>query len=218
MNTNKKYWKDRYTQMGGEKTVGNRAWDNNRYRQAIKQLSNEVGPILETIDGEKVLDFGCGIGRWSGLLQMFFDNYYAVDICEIALDQAMAHQNSLMPADGGTHYEIIENGKIPFPRIKFNCIWTCVCLQHIVDPKLIEYTISQFYDRLTAGGTVLITENVSNHRSNHYLAFRSVNAYIQLFEDAGFEHVNTLPTAAMGNEAHATMLFRKPAKTSKKKR
>jgi len=209
MDNNLEYWEKRYAKCGGRKTVGNRLWDDERYDEAIRQLAEEVSPILhnhsESVDDANVLDFGCGIGRWTALLQLFFNDYHGVDICEAALDLA-AETHQAPDEPNAPQFGLVLDGTIPGEGV-YSAIWTCVCLQHIVDEELLKATLQQFHARLADDGIVIVTENVSDHVTNNYLAFRPVERYAELFLEAGMVMLKSAPTTAMGQETHATMVF-----------
>ncbi|GAG44274.1 unnamed protein product, partial [marine sediment metagenome] len=104
-----------------------------------------------------------------------------------------------------TSFMLLVDNLIPYGT--YSCIWSCVCLQHIVDEELLKCMAEQMEDRLHNGGYLFLTENVSDHASNHYLAFRSVEEYAKLF--SGLELIIQAETGAMGQEAHVIMVFQK---------
>lgn len=199
---NSDYWDKRYAEMGGRKTVGNRLWSDERYEAAVIQFAGEMAEVLPELAGDKVLDFGCGIGRWTPMLMMYFDNYIGMDICPAAIEQATQ-------ANVGATYYLADGD--PFEAESFDAVWTCVCLQHIVDPAALAAAARQIVSVLKPGGHLIITENTSQHSSNHYLAFRSPEDYAFLFSD--LEVIFERDTTAMGQERHTTMVFRKGEET-----
>ena len=176
---NQEYWVNRYNNMSGEKVVGHKNWSVEQYIQTIKLWTGYYQPILKDItnDLSKVLDFGCGVGRWIPLLAEYFKEYYGVDIVITAIDNAK-HQ---VPSTIKSNFDLIKDDIIPFGNTTFDMIWTCVALQHITDDLLFEY-ISQFRQRMNPGGYLLCTENIAERENAEYIFFRGSDFYINLFE------------------------------------
>jgi len=77
-----KYWVDR-SQQQGKKTVGFTGHDLN---QQNREYDEKISFVLPWVDRELLtLDYGCGVGRWSGI----FDRYIGVDITQNLLNIAI---------------------------------------------------------------------------------------------------------------------------------
>jgi len=193
-NNNLEYWKNRYDKMPGEKVVGNAMWTSEQYESEYALWRMRIDPVLEGIKDSihYVLDFGSGIGRWMGLLSKYCDYYYCCDIMKFNLP----------------NFKQIKNNIIPFKNIKFDLIWACVTLQHVVDRSLLEYYLQQFYDLLNDNKYILIVENTSQNKNKNYLIFRSVEEYIKLFDKFKFTKVVIKKFISSGEE-HSIILFKK---------
>ena len=162
----------------------------------------QMYPDLHT---ESLLDFGCGIGRFATFLNSRFGGWHGADI----LNRLEAD----IPAD---RFELIEDGRIPFGDKKFDLIWTCVVLQHVVEePELLGY-LQQFADRLSSGGRVLMIENTSQNRNKVYLTYRSLAEYQRMFDQAGLSLVRS-EVYVIGGEEHSIAEFRPSVKTGEDK-
>lgn len=187
------YWKDRYNRMAGEKVVGHGGWSKQQYNEEYEKWKDHFVMFMDKIKSQtnSILDFGCGIGRWQEFLLEYGD-YCGCDIIDFS----------------SKNFELIKNYLIPFVGVKFDLIWTCVTLQHVIDDDLLENYIRQFYNRLKTNGKLIITENVSNNKSNNYISFRSLNDYLNLFKKFRFVNTSYLIFNS-SNEDHAIMLFEK---------
>ncbi len=198
-NDMKRHWEEKYQAKGGHRTVGSPAWSEKKYLEIQRRFE----PVLETLLAEyaagkrRVLDFGCGIGRWRSALKKHFTEYYACDI----VDQ--------LEREEGDNFQCIENGKIPFDDRKFDCIFTCVVLQHVVEDESLRSIIRQFHERLGDAGILLITENTTTGIANHGdIRYRSVYQYKNIFTDCGF-NLQWVHTHLFDREEHGIFVGRR---------
>src|SRR6185437_14260590 len=77
--------------------------------------------------GDRVLDLGCGDGRFTAELARVGVAPVGVDIAQAALDRAhAAHPDldfRLAPIDG----------PLPFDDVSFDVVWTTVVIEHVAD-------------------------------------------------------------------------------------
>lgn len=77
--------------------------------------------------GGRILDFGCGIGRFSSALSKIVDQYEGVDLNEGALDLAPEIENA--------SFTYLKEDRLPFADDYFDGAVALTVLQHIVDPS-----------------------------------------------------------------------------------
>ena len=203
-NTNLDYWNNRYKEMKGINVVGRFDWSESEYKSEKDKWASLVGPFIEEIEPKKVLDFGCGIGRWVQFFEKYgIKDYFGCDIVEKSIDLIKTNFPDIKNIS-----LINETNKIPFSPNKFDLIWTCTVLQHIIDDNLLNFYIEQFYKRLKKDGHVLCVENITNAPNSDYITFRSFDEYKSLFENQGFKCITSVEFEA-SNEPHMIMLFEK---------
>ena len=100
---------------------------------------------------------------------------------------------------------LMEGYEIPLKKNSLDNIWTYVTLQHVVDLKLLNNYVYQFYHLLNSCGICIITENSSGNRTNNYMSFRPPNIYMDIFKNNGFELVNRYDKI----KKHTTLVFKK---------
>jgi len=170
MNLNKGYWESRYEKMGGKRTVGKSSWDDKTYQEVLDQFNSGV---LDAMMGGRrwgrILDFGCGIGRWRPGLERRCGLYCGTDIIEEVL------QDGCM---------LMTDNLIPYPEGYFGLIFSCMVLQHVVDDELMADYVRQFKALLEPGGSVFLVENTSGP-DNNYMRKRSAKDYIDIFSEGG---------------------------------
>lgn len=212
-NNNIEYWDARYKKVGAARTVGCANWTPEQYKKANDIWYDWCLPLIELVcinrhnievgNKPKVLDFGCGSGRWFQLLSKYFE-YYGTDIVTL--------ENMGINSTAFTFQPVVDN-KIPSfsidkkdIEVKFDLIWTCVALQHIIDDNLLEYTVFQFSERLQPDGKAIILENTANAKSSNYLKFRGIAEYISIFSKYGLI-CTAIDTKKMKGEPHTLFTF-----------
>src|SRR5688500_5115638 len=99
-------------------------------------LEAEVRP------GDRVLDYGCGRGRFLALL----DDAAGVEIAEAAAERARAT---------GADVRLLEpDGTIPFGHGEFDLVWCSEVLEHIPD---VSFALGEIRRVLKPGGRLLLT-------------------------------------------------------------
>lgn len=77
------------------------------------------------LGGRKVLDYGCGSGRWAPVLRRFGGMYYGVDIAEEMIALAAARDPL-----GGEYRVLEEDGRIPHADGEFSLVCSIAVLHH----------------------------------------------------------------------------------------
>lgn len=195
---NVEYWKNRYKNAGGPKTVGLATWTDKQYQEENKMFLDKVTPVME--QGKTVLDFGCGIARFYPLLSQYFDTYYGADLATAAIDAATA------VAPEGIFQQV--TGDSLFPDVEyFDTIWTCVVLQHVIDDGVLGKVLDYFAEKTISGSRVIITDDILvNPRPPGHIRYRGIKFFETELSARGFEMVETVEFP-WGNEPHAIMKF-----------
>jgi len=172
MNQMQTYWDDRYAKQK-ELTVGHCSFSKKRFDAVTKnshKLINEH--FSEYLDGKRILDFGCGVGRHTGLLKGLSGNkgeVFGTDINKWAVEKARNDNPTCETS-------LLEGQKTSYRSKFFDIIFAWTVLQHIPDQE-IEDTIREFDRILKYNGKILIYENTTNKKSNNHIWFRSVQTY-----------------------------------------
>jgi len=151
----------------------------NIYRDFILKYSLQKWVPFSSND--KVLDFGCGVGRLSIWLAPKVTHVEGVDV-----SKAMIELAEKLNVNDRIHYTHI-NGPLPFERDSFNKVITCWVLQHISDDVLVE-TLQDIRSKLCYGASVYIMEQISpsSKKTSETHKQRTEEDYIRIFEMAGF--------------------------------
>lgn len=170
-------WKD-YAKHGDLRSVIDSA-DNrglkNKYINLLhhKILSDAIGNSLK---GKRVLDLGCGIGRFTKFLQSCGAEVTGVDSCEEMLSFYTGYKKICASVN-----------KLPFENESFDAVLSVWTLQYV--DKNILFEVSKEINRvLVPGGNVYLIEQLSRYGYDSVLS-RCLSDYQFTFEN--FDMINS---------------------------
>lgn len=116
-------------------------------------------------EGEKILDLGCGNGRWFKLFQKKKIDYVGVDFSEelIKIAQRNYPQAKFQTAD------VL---KLPFPDKYFNKIYSIAVLHHIPSEELRLKSLKEVKRVLNPGGILILTTWKFHDKKEYFLLFK----------------------------------------------
>jgi len=157
--------------------------------------------LADVIAGQRVLDLGCGDGRFSAALVGAGVGVVGVDVAAEALRRAREH------APEAEFVQVDEGSPLPFADASFDLVWCGETLEHVVDVALLLGEVRRV---LVAGGMLLATtpnharlvvayealaggplERRLDPRSDH-LRFFTARTLRDLLSGAGFDQVSVI--------------------------
>ena len=171
-----RYWTARARKLGVRSVLNIGHTDEEV--EAVTRMQRELlFPLLRERlrPGEKrLLDFGCGPGRFTRDLAALIDGtVLGVDPIQRYLD--------LAPKDGRVEYRRLEHHTVPAPNESFDVAWICLVLGGILDARELSHSVREIGRLLKPGGLVFLVENTSEKADGAHWAFRSTDAYRNLF-------------------------------------
>jgi len=154
------YWEDRARRFAGEGAglAAVCAYGMPEfYNQAI-QLEQRLAlrPWIRVPAGTRVLDVGCGIGRWSRLLAARGAQVTGVDLSPTMIAQAQRRA----AADGVAErcrFELQDLSRLDVGD-QFDLVLGVTVLQHILDPELLRAAVQRMTSHLAPGGRMVLLE------------------------------------------------------------
>jgi SAM-dependent methyltransferase len=114
-------------------------WDWERRRALL---------LGEARAGERVLDVGCGAGRFVAALQAAGADPVGVELAEAALERARAN------APGADLRLLADDGSIPLGHASVDLVWCSEVLEHVADTAHLLLEVRRV---LRPGGRLLVT-------------------------------------------------------------
>lgn len=187
------YWEERAQRFAGERdglaavcAYGMPEF----YNRAIdweQRLALE--PWLKVAQGARVLDVGCGIGRWSRFLATRGAQVLGVDLSPTMILQARRRASEQGVADR-CRFAVADLSQLDLGE-KFDIVLGVTVLQHILDPVLFRAALLAMVAHLAPGGRMILLEaaptaSVSRCNSTVFTA-RNRDVYLQMIESCGLE-------------------------------
>jgi len=119
---------------------------------ALRQVSCRT-----PMDGKRVLDFGCGSGRWVGFLRSHGLHYRGVDVAgEMVSLTRQLHPDADVRQSRAT--------ELPFPDRSFHIVWSVAAVHHnrTADQECI---LGEMARVLSAGGFLVLFEGIGGRRA-----------------------------------------------------
>ncbi|MEK7808086.1 MAG: class I SAM-dependent methyltransferase [Chloroflexota bacterium] len=119
---------------------------------ALPSIANLLHSIAHDLNAQKILEVGCGSGRWLDELQTITPHIYGLDFSLGMLSQAR-QRNNTVPLTRGTAKQL------PFESSLFDLVFCINALHHFDQP---QNFIAESYRALRRGGA-LIAINIDPH-------------------------------------------------------
>lgn len=150
------------------------------HRKAFLKMLRRV-----KVRDKKVLDVGCGVGRWCGVLSGKGARVTGVDISE-----EMIRVAERMLKSRGVNFISAPVSRINLPQGSFDTVTCVTVLQHVTDEAEFKASIANMVRSLKKGGSALIMEVApsalpSNSSFNKFMSVRTDKEYISAFNEAG---------------------------------
>jgi 2-polyprenyl-3-methyl-5-hydroxy-6-metoxy-1,4-benzoquinol methylase len=148
-----------------------------------------LAPWLRVDAGTRVLDVGCGVGRWSELLASQGAQVTGIDLSPTMIAEAKRRAQASGTTDRCrflvqdlAHLDAVE---------RFDLVIGVTVLQHILDPEALQSAVQRMSRHLAPGGRMVLLEAAPARREvrcdTPVFRARTRDTYLELFERAGLE-------------------------------
>lgn len=160
------------------------------YNRMIDWSQNlALRPWLKIAPGTRVLDVGCGVGRWSTLLAGRGGIVTGMDLSPTMIAQAKRRAEAKGVASR-CRFLVQDLAQLDAGE-KFDLIIGVTVLQHILDPEALRSAIQRMADHLAPGGRMVLLEaapaNIAEHCDTTVFRARPRHVYLDLFARSGIE-------------------------------
>lgn len=163
------YWSERAKKFG-KVSVGKIEESMETFEKGSEKAKQKLLPLFArymTGNESKLLDFGCGFGRFtSDLAEFVTDESRGIDATSELIK--IAEEERTNPKT----FFSVARGNIPFPDGYFDVVWISWVLEHIFGKEK-EKTLKEIYRVLNHGGLLFIIENAASWKKALHCDFRS---------------------------------------------
>lgn len=133
---------------------------------------------------ERVLDVGCGTGRWSVRIAELGCDVSAIDIS--------AEMIRIATPDPRVEYRVGAAEEVDYPNGNFDLALSVTVLQHIIEESLLQQALENLHRMLKRSGRLFLLEYsplrpVPKPAAIGYMTYRTHDEWLRLIGNAGFE-------------------------------
>jgi 2-polyprenyl-3-methyl-5-hydroxy-6-metoxy-1,4-benzoquinol methylase len=144
---------------------------------------------LRVPPGTRVLDVGCGVGRWSRQLAARGAQLTGIDLSPTMI--AEAERRAAAAGLAGRCRFLVQDLASLDAGDRFDLVLSVTVLQHILEPAAVRAALQRMVAHLAPGGVLILLEAAPNRLVSEcdstIFRARSRASYLQLFRECGLE-------------------------------
>ena len=187
------YWEDRARRFAGQGSGLAAVCSYGMpefYNRMIHYCQNlALRPWLNIEPGTRVLDVGCGVGRWSSLLASRGGLVTGMDLSPTMITEAHRRAKAMGVANR-CRFLVQDLAQLTAGET-FDLIVGVTVLQHILEPQALRTAMHRMAGHLAPGGRMVLLEaapaRVAEHCDTTVFRARERSVYLDLFTEAGLE-------------------------------
>jgi SAM-dependent methyltransferase len=187
------YWEDRARRFAGEGAglAAVCAYGMPEFYNRAIHLEQRLAlrPWLKVRPGTRVLDVGCGVGRWSRLLAARGATVTGIDLSPTMVAQAQQRAQAEGVA-GRCRFQVQDLANLDVGE-RFDLVLGVTVLQHILDPGALRAAVGGMTAHLAPGGRMILLEaapsGAVDRCDSTVFRARQRHVYFDLFRECGLE-------------------------------
>ena len=189
----KTYWDDRARRFAaqGDGLAAVCSYGMPAFYNGLTHLTQRLALAkwLRVPAGTRVLDVGCGVGRWSLMLASRGALVTGVDLSGAMI--AAAERRATAAGVSHRCRFLVQDAATLAAGGAFDVVLAVTMLQHILDPAALSAAVERMVAHLAPGGRMILLEaapaNLSSRCDSPVFKARSRAAYLRLFSAQGLE-------------------------------
>ena len=149
-----------------------------------------LAPWLKVGPGMRVLDVGCGVGRWSRLLASRGASVTGVDLSPTMIAEAR-RRAAVSGLTSRCRFAVQDSAALEIAGGSFDLILCVTMLQHILDAGALRSALQRMARHLAPGGRLVILEaapaRLASRCNTPVFTARQRSTYLDLFRECGLQ-------------------------------
>jgi 2-polyprenyl-3-methyl-5-hydroxy-6-metoxy-1,4-benzoquinol methylase len=164
------------------------------YNRAIDLCQRlALAPWLRVWPGTRVLDVGCGVGRWSRLLAARGASVTGIDLSPTMIAEAR-RRTAARPLRGSCRF-LVQDLAVLQAGDRFDLVLSVTVLQHILDVAALRASLQRMAEHLDEDGVLVLLEAAPERPASRcdsaIFHARARSTYLRLFAECGLEVLAT---------------------------
>jgi 2-polyprenyl-3-methyl-5-hydroxy-6-metoxy-1,4-benzoquinol methylase len=159
----------------------------NRMIHSCQRLA--LDPWLDIQPGTRVLDVGCGVGRWSSMLAQRGAHVTGMDLSPTMIDEAKRRAEANGVGDK-CRFLVQDLARLDAGE-QFDVVIGVTVLQHILDPAALHEAVQRMAAHLRPHGRMVLLEaapaRIAKHCDTTVFRARHRGTYLDLFAECGLK-------------------------------
>ena len=185
-------------------------------KRAYDFVLKVIDEVVKLDKSAKVLDVGCGPGKWSVLFAKKFRSTTAIDVSPKMI--LLAKENARRHNLGNVDFHVVDVSRLNFPDEAYDLVNCVTVLQHILSDDDWRSAVHEIARVTKTSGHILLFETapslaIIKHTS--HLTIRTMRQYVEEFRRAGADFVYwravdlSLPVTFFGLRTYAASFNKK---------
>lgn len=199
-------WEARVQALGVDRAVYHKRHTAAEFPAVTAMQQAAILPHLDAAlrpGDDRLLDFGCGYGRWTPILADRVTAAIGVDPTPALLARAEADRQG-HPC---VSYRPYTAGVIPVEDGSIDVLWCCMVLSTVLDERMFAHTLRELRRVLHVGSLVCLTDNTSTTAGKPVRSPYSISRTIEEYRAAFASWVNLEPVGAYEDFGEINTIF-----------
>jgi 2-polyprenyl-3-methyl-5-hydroxy-6-metoxy-1,4-benzoquinol methylase len=182
------------------------------YQKTEQVLIESVLPLIAP--GSRVLDAGCGNGRFTAILARRAANIDAFDISPALVDEA--RRSALAAGLTHVHFEVGDLAAVGRRKGTYDVVSCMGVISTIIDDWLFDRIVKGLVSKMRVGGCLISRDSLSTEPDGQLVSsdsyatrYRNEASYDRAFESAGLIRVAAFDIAQFGSYWNRIFVYRR---------
>jgi len=208
-----RYWRKRHERYGDLRATGTLgapvSWQRWLYRGKLRAYQRAFHAAGVSIEGARVLNFGCGHGYFENVWESLGAKHTAgIDLVEEVINVLSAQYPNRTYRAGN----LADDADLIAGLGQFDLVTAIDVFYHVIDDAELERVISRLAETVQEGGCLFFTDALTDRQTAPHVKFRPIRFWKEVLSKYDFSLVHQEPVFVLQNRP--TLLSRLAPRTT----